>query len=282
VARIAVGIEYDGSGYSGWQAQQGLVTVQGEVEAALGQVAAVPLQVVCAGRTDTGVHAREQIAHFDTSAERSTRSWVLGANSRLPPSITLRWAQVVTEAFHARYSAQSRCYRYCILNRGERPALAARRASFVRRPLQLAAMREAAAALLGEHDFSAFRSSECQAKSPLRRLQRLRVERVGDWVLLEVEANAFLHHMVRNIAGLLIAVGKGDAPPTWAGEVLASRDRRAGAATASAAGLYLWQVTYPPAAGLRGFGLADDSAMIADLRSGPVGCPADLLDSPRG
>jgi tRNA pseudouridine38-40 synthase len=282
VARIAVGIEYDGSEYSGWQAQQGLVTVQGEVEAALGAVAAAPLQVVCAGRTDAGVHAREQVAHFDTMAERSMRSWVLGANSRLPPSITLRWSRVVSEGFHARYSAQSRCYRYCILNRGERPALAARRASFVRRPLQLDAMREAAAALLGEHDFSAFRSSECQAKSPLRRVQRLRLERVGDWVLLEVEANAFLHHMVRNIAGLLIAVGKGDAPPAWAGEVLASRDRRAGAATASADGLYLWRVRYPPGLGLPEFGPADDSAMIADLRSGPVGCPADLLDSPRG
>ncbi|MEO7773398.1 MAG: tRNA pseudouridine(38-40) synthase TruA [Steroidobacteraceae bacterium] len=270
--RIAVGIEYDGSGFAGWQLQRGLQTVQGAVEAAFTQVADSPIQVVCAGRTDTGVHAREQVAHFDTQAERSTRSWVLGANSRLVDAITVRWAQFVDPAFHARFTAQWRVYRYCILNRGERPALAARRAVFVRRPLDVARMSEAASALLGQHDFSAFRSSECQARSAVRTVRRLHLERMGEFVLLEVEANAFLHHMVRNIAGVLIAIGKGDAAPAWAAEVLASRDRRAGGVTAPAEGLYLWRVGYPP-----GFGLPNDSDMIADHRTSPVGCPADLL-----
>lgn len=272
MARIAVGIEYDGAQFSGWQAQQGQPTVQATLESALSQVADQPVQLICAGRTDAGVHAREQVAHFETTAERSTRSWVLGANSCLPAAITVRWAQVVAPHFHARYAALSRVYRYCILNRGERPALAARRAGFVRQPLRLEPMRAAAATLVGEHDFSAFRSAECQAKSPVRRLLLLRVERVGEWVLLEAEANAFLHHMVRNIAGLLIAVGRGDAAPEWASQVLASRDRRAGAATAPADGLYLWRVRYP-----REFGLPDDSAMIPGPRISPVGCPADLL-----
>jgi tRNA pseudouridine38-40 synthase len=250
VNRIAVGIEYDGSAFAGWQSQQQLRTVQQVLEGALSAVAAEPLSLVCAGRTDAGVHARCQVAHFDTHAERTPRSWVLGANSDLPTDLAVRWALPVAGHFHARYCAESRVYRYFILNRLERSALAARRAVWVARPLDAVAMAQAAGLLVGEHDFSAFRSSECQAKSPVRRLERLSVVRRGDWITIEAVANAFLHHMVRNIAGLLIAVGKGKAPPAWAGTVLAGRDRTRSAATAPAAGLYLWQVRYPGAFGL--------------------------------
>ena len=248
--RIAVGIEYDGSAFAGWQSQQQLRTVQQVLERALSAVAAEPLSLVCAGRTDAGVHARGQVAHFDTRAERAMRSWVLGANSDLPPDLALSWALPVPGHFHARYCAEARVYRYLILNRLARSALAARRAAWVARPLDALAMAQAAQLLVGEHDFSAFRSSECQAKSPVRRLERLSVVRHGDWITIEVVANAFLHHMVRNIAGLLIAVGKGKAPPAWAGSVLAGRDRSRSAATAPPAGLYLWQIRYPQAFGL--------------------------------
>jgi tRNA pseudouridine38-40 synthase len=180
----------------------------------------------------------------------------------------MRWARYVPEHFHARYSAEARTYRYCILNRPVRSALAAGRAAFHFRPLEVAAMREAARALVGSHDFSSFRAAECQARSPLRNLSALRVERCGDFVLLEVTANAFLHHMVRNIAGLLIHVGAGEAPASRAAEVLAARDRRIAPATAPAAGLYFWRVQYPAV-----FGLPDDSDIIPD----PAGCPADLM-----
>jgi tRNA pseudouridine38-40 synthase len=267
--RIAVGVEYDGSAYSGWQSQPGRATVQALLEAALARVADSPVQIVGAGRTDAGVHARGQVAHFDTDVSRSPRAWLMGANTYLPGSIALRWAREVPAHFHARYSALSRAYRYCILNRPSRPGLAASRVAFVYRPLQLAPMQEAAAWLLGEHDFSAFRSSECQAKSPVRRLQTLRLTQVGEFILLEVRANAFLHHMVRNIAGLLVSIGQGDHGPAWAAQVLASRDRRQGAATAPAAGLYFWAAQYPAV-----FGLPDDS----DMMPSPAGCPGDLLD----
>jgi tRNA pseudouridine38-40 synthase len=260
--RIAVGIEYDGSGFAGWQSQQALRTVQQLLEQALGAVAAQPVSLVAAGRTDAGVHARTQVAHFDTDAERSARGWVLGCNTELPPDVSLSWAQPVPAHFHARYCAEERTYRYFVLNRTARSALHAARATWVTRPLDEQAMREAAALLLGEHDFSAFRSAECQARSPVRRLTALNVARRGDWIVIEAVANAFLHHMVRNIAGLLIAVGKGDEPPAWARTVLESRDRKRGAATAPAAGLYLWQIRYPaafslPAPGPDGGGPAD-------------------------
>ncbi|MEP7312777.1 MAG: tRNA pseudouridine(38-40) synthase TruA [Pseudomonadota bacterium] len=266
--RIAVGVEYDGTLFAGWQSQQGLATVQDAVTAALSQVADTPLSIVGAGRTDAGVHARGQVAHFDTDVLRSTRSWVLGANTQLPPAIALQWAATMPDHFHARYSAEYRSYRYCILNRGTRPGLSAGRVAFVYRPLDVEPMQQAAALLVGEHDFSAFRSAECQAVSPIRRLSTLRVERHGDLVLLEVGANAFLHHMVRNIAGLLIEIGQGKSPPARAAEVLAGRDRRQNAATAPAAGLYLWSVRYP-----RVFELPGDS----DMMPGPTGSPADLL-----
>jgi tRNA pseudouridine38-40 synthase len=245
--RIAVGLEYDGSAYAGWQTQRSLPSVQQSSERALGAVAAQAIELVCAGRTDAGVHARGQVAHFDTEALRTVRSWVLGANSNLPPDICLAWAVPVPGHFHARYSAEARTYRYLILNRGARSALSARRAAWIWRPLDGERMAQAAQLLHGEHDFSAFRSSECQAKSPVRRMERLSVERRGDWVIIEATANAFLHHMMRNIAGLLIAVGEGDEPPEWARAVLEGRDRNRGAATAPAEGLYLWQVRYPAA-----------------------------------
>jgi tRNA pseudouridine38-40 synthase len=250
--RIAVGIEYDGSAFAGWQSQQSLRTVQQVLEQALGAVAAESLSLVAAGRTDAGVHARAQVAHFDTHAERSGRSWILGANTDLPEDVAILWARPVAAHFHARYCAEARVYRYLILNRTARSALNARRAAWVTRALDAARMQEAAAHLLGEHDFSAFRSAECQAKSPIRRLTRLAIERRGDWLTIEAEANAFLHHMVRNIAGLLIAVGKGDEPPDWARAVLEGRDRTRSAATAPAAGLHLWGVRYPAAFGLPG------------------------------
>ena len=250
MTRIAVGVEYDGSAFAGWQTQQSLRTVQAVLEKALGAVAAQIVSLVCAGRTDAGVHARAQVAHFDTDAERSARGWILGANSEAPPDVAVSWALPVPAHFHARYSATARVYRYLVLNRTARSALWAARAAWVTRALDEGRMAEAAAHLVGEHDFSAFRSSECQARSPIRRLTRLAVERRGDWITIEAVANAFLHHMVRNIAGLLIAVGRGDEPPDWARSVLEGRDRTRSAATAPAAGLYLWEVHYPAAFGL--------------------------------
>jgi tRNA pseudouridine38-40 synthase len=248
--RIAVGIEYDGSAYAGWQAQSSLPTLQGVLEQALGRVAAEPVGLTCAGRTDAGVHASGQVAHFDTHAVRSLRGWVLGANSELPRDVSVAWAMPVPGHFHARYCAEARTYRYLIANRLARPALLRGRAAWIHRPLDEARMREAAQALLGEHDFSAFRAAECQAKSPIRRMERLEVERHGEFVTIEATANAFLHHMARNIAGLLIAIGRGDAPVEFAHQVLSGRDRTRNAATAAAAGLYLLAVRYPAAFGV--------------------------------
>ena len=243
--RIALGLEYDGRGYSGWQAQTGLATVQGVTEAALAAVADEPVSLIAAGRTDAGVHAVGQVAHFDTHAERTMRGWMLGANTNLPPDVSVHWAREVPERFHARFSAASRTYRYLILNRGTRSALARGRATPIHHPLDERRMAQAAAYLLGEHDFSAFRAAECQSRTPVRRLDELAVERRGEWIVVRATANAFLHHMVRNIAGLLIAVGRGRADPEWAREVLAARDRTLSAPTAPADGLYLWRVRYP-------------------------------------
>lgn len=268
MARIAVGIEYDGSGFAGWQQQEHAPSIQQVLQQAIGRVCDHEVELTAAGRTDAGVHARGQVAHFQSAAGRSARALLLGANSGLPPMVALRWVREVPDHFHARYSAQARTYRYCILNRSARSALAAGRAAFVHRPLEVAMMRAAAIHLVGSHDFSALRAAECQARSPVRDLSVLEVQRRGDFVLLEVTANAFLHHMVRNIAGLLIHIGQGDAEPAFAAEVLAARDRRLAPATAPAAGLYFWRVHYPPV-----FGLPDDSDIIPD----PAGCPADLL-----
>jgi tRNA pseudouridine38-40 synthase len=247
MTRIAVGLEYEGTRYAGWQTQRSAETVQVFVEGALAKVAAEGVSLVCAGRTDAGVHARGQVAHFDTDASRSMRAWMLGANSELPRDISVSWVRPVPAHFHARYSAEARTYRYLIFNRASRSGLIARRATWVHRPLDAQLMSQAAAALEGEHDFSAFRAAECQARSPVRRMERITVTREGDWLAIEATANAFLHHMVRNIAGLLIRIGKGEASPSWATEVLAGRDRRLSAPTAPADGLYLWQVRYPDA-----------------------------------
>jgi tRNA pseudouridine38-40 synthase len=255
--RIAVGIEYEGSAYCGWQIQSAAPSVQRALETALSRVADEPIGLICAGRTDAGVHARAQVAHFDTQAVRGAHAWLLGANRYLPRDISLRWVRAVPDHFHARYSALARTYRYLILNRIARSALAAGRALLVHQPLDLAAMEQGARWLIGEHDFSAFRSSECQAHSPVRQLRAVQLQRSGDWISIDVTANAFLHHMVRNIVGLLLAIGLRRAPPERARFQLESRARGEGQATAAALGLYLWQVEYPP-----GFGLPADSAMI--------------------
>ena len=270
MTRFAVGLEYDGGGMSGWQSQaDGISSVQQHVEQALGRVLDHPVSVIAAGRTDAGVHARGQVLHFDTQAVRSERSLVLGTNSHLPAGIALRWARAVPDHFHARYSAHARTYRYCILNSPVRSALAAGRAAFIHRPLAVEPMQAAADLLIGSHDFSSFRAAECQARSPVRDLTGIAVRRTGDFVLVEVTANAFLHHMVRNIAGLLIHVGHEESPAQHAAELLAARDRRLAPATAPACGLYFWRVHYPPV-----FGLPDDS----DIMRCPSGCPADLMD----
>lgn len=261
--RIAIGVEYDGRAYCGWQQQSAASSVQAALQRAIGTIADEPVQLICAGRTDAGVHAFEQIAHFDTRATRSHSAWLMGTNRELAPDISVSWVRTVADHFHARYSAVTRTYRYLILNRPARSALMAGRALVVHQPLDVDSMRAGAQWLSGEHDFSAFRSSECQSKSPIRRLQSLRVARSGPWVAIDVTANAFLHHMVRNIAGLLIAIGQGRSPPERAREQLESRQRSTGAATAAAHGLYLWQVEYPPQ-----FGLPADSAIITASRTG--------------
>jgi tRNA pseudouridine38-40 synthase len=248
--RIALGIEYDGSRFLGWQTQPDGGAVQDAVEPALAAIGGCVLSVTCAGRTDRGVHAREQVVHFDTDAERPDSAWVRGANALLPDSVAVLWSRRVDAEFHARYAARARVYRYVLLNRAVRPALAARHVGWFHSALDIDAMRSAATLLVGEHDFSAFRSSECQAKTPVRTLHSLAIERQGARIDFVLRANAFLHHMVRNIVGTLVYVGKGKHPPGWAGEVLASRDRTLAAPTFQAEGLYLEKVEYEPRWGL--------------------------------
>jgi len=235
--RIALGIEYDGTDFFGWQRLTEGPSVQGAVEEALSKVAAHPVLVSCAGRTDAGVHGRCQVVHFDTDARRELRGWVLGACSNLPASVAVLWAQPVPDSFHARFSARSRRYRYHILNRPVRAALDARYVTWERLPLDAQRMHEAAQSLLGEHDFSAFRALSCQAPHPRRSVLEIGVRREGEHVMLEIEANAFLHHMVRNIAGSLLLVGRGEQPVEWMAELLAGRDRQVAGPTAPASGL---------------------------------------------
>jgi tRNA pseudouridine38-40 synthase len=220
------------------------------LQSALAAIAGEPISVTGAGRTDRGVHAREQVAHFDTTAERPQTAWVRGVNAFLPESIAVRWARAVESEFHARFSAVSRTYRYRLLNRPVRPALEARQAGWYFAPLDVAAMREAARALIGEHDFSAFRAAECQAKTPMRTVHELCIEREGDAIHFVIRANAFLHHMVRNIVGTLIYVGNGKHPPRWVAEVLDTRDRNKAAPTFAPEGLCLERVEYEPKWGL--------------------------------
>jgi tRNA pseudouridine38-40 synthase len=242
--RIALGVEYDGSAWRGWQKQPGGDTVQDELESALGRIAGERIAAVCAGRTDAGVHAAGQVAHFDTRAARPVTAWVRGVNTFLPPGIAVRWAQSVDEAFHARFSARGRCYRYLLLNRAQRPGLWHARVGWHHHPLDEERMRQAARLLLGEHDFSAFRAAGCQAKTPVKTMRRAEVRRVGDCLVFDFEAGAFLHHQVRNMVGSLAYVGQGRHPPEWIGELLASRDRTRAAPTFAAAGLYLAGVRY--------------------------------------
>ncbi len=248
--RWALGLEYDGHGFCGWQRQSDQESVQGVLETALSHVAQCPITVIVAGRTDTGVHALCQVVHFDSPVVRPPEAWVRGANTCLPKGVALRWAQAVPDHFHARFSAMARRYRYMILNQREKPALWRNHTAWIYRPLDVQAMQVAAQTLLGTHDFSAFRASACQAKSPIRDLCRLQVTRRGDLIAIDAEANGFLHHMVRNLAGVLIAVGKGDRPVGWAAEVLASCDRCQAGVTAPPGGLYFVAPRYPAEFGL--------------------------------
>jgi len=242
--RYAIGLEYDGSEFFGWQIQRQEPTVQGCLEAALSRVANQQVRAICCGRTDTGVHALGQVAHFDSDAERAEREWILGLNSHLPAGVSVLWIRPVDDSFHARFSAFSRTYRYLVLNRWIRPALESRRMSWCRVPLDADSMHEAAQALRGEHDFTSFRAGACQARHAVREIHDIAVRRAGDVVSLEVTANGFLYHMVRNIAGTLLCVGRGDAGVDWPEHLLAQRDRGKAAPTAAPEGLYLVRARY--------------------------------------
>jgi tRNA pseudouridine38-40 synthase len=243
--RIALGVEYDGSAFCGWQFQDHSPSVQEVVEKALAVIADCPVRVICAGRTDTGVHATEQVIHFDTEVERPMRSWVFGANANLPEEVAILWATPVSDEFHARFSAVRRRYRYVIYNRNVRPTFLAARTTWEYRPLDEKLMLEAAQFLIGKHDFNSYRAQGCQAKNPVRTVHQLNVTRSGELLFIDIEANAFLHHMVRNIAGVLMTIGAGEQPPQWAKEVLEHRNRTQGGVTALSSGLYLTGVDYP-------------------------------------
>ena len=244
--RIAIGIQYDGTPWQGWQTQAHGLTVQDTLQAAIRKFALQEIPIQCAGRTDTGVHAIAQVAHFDTDVVRTMQSWVRGVNSFLPPSIAIRWAQEVEPDFHARFSAVGRTYHYYLYNNPVRSPLLQGRAGWAFRPLDASRMQDAAQHLVGRHDFSAFRAAQCQASSPVRSMQSVDVERNGDLLRFTLTANAFLHHMVRNIVGSLIAVGSGAQPVSWIAELLASADRTLAAPTFMPDGLYLANIDYGP------------------------------------
>jgi len=243
--RIALGVEYDGSAYCGFQYQDHSPSIQEKVEFALGKVANHKVRVICAGRTDTGVHAYGQVVHFETESEREPHQWVFGANTNLPADISILWARFVPDDFHARYSAERRVYRYVIFNRQVRPAILAKRVSWEYRPLDADRMKLAATYLQGEHDFSSYRALACQAKSPVRTLHRLDITAQQNFIVIELEANGFLHHMVRNIAGVLMTIGAGEAETDWSRRVLENRDRTQGGVTAPPDGLYFVAACYP-------------------------------------
>jgi tRNA pseudouridine38-40 synthase len=260
--RIALGVEYDGFSYCGWQSQAEGTTVQDTLQLALSQIAGEQISVIAAGRTDTGVHALEQVVHFDTQVERPLTAWVRGVNALLPDSVTVLWAHPVPDEFHARFSAHGRSYRYLLINRAVRPAIQAGKTGWFHAPLDLAAMQAAALCLLGEHDFSAFRASQCQAKSPVKHLNQLDIRRQGEMLVFDVSADAFLHHMVRNIVGCLVYVGKGKHPPGWLNEVLDSRERSFAAPTFAPDGLYLCSIKYEAKWGLPQMG---NDTMLGEL-----------------
>jgi tRNA pseudouridine38-40 synthase len=248
--RLALGVGYRGRAYQGWQSQPGGQTVQDRLETALAQFAGAPLRTLCAGRTDAGVHAIQQVVHFDTELRREPFSWVRGSNRFLPEDIAVQWCLPVPAGFHARNSALGRRYRFVVLESPVRPALEAGLAGWVMRPLNAEAMRAAATRLVGEHDFSSFRAAECQAASPVKTLRSLAIARRGAYWRFEFDADAYLHHMVRNLMGCLVAVGSGRREPGWVGDVLAARDRRVAAPTFPAAGLYFVGPYYDPRWGI--------------------------------
>ncbi len=244
MARLAIGLEYDGRAFCGWQTQPGKCAVQDCLEQALSSVHGGPISTIVAGRTDAGVHATAQVTHFDAINFRPESAWVRGVNALLPPAVAILWAKAVNEDFHARFGARERAYRYVLLNHPVRPALMAGRVGWLHGTLDIDAMRQAATGLLGTHDFSAFRAAACQARTPVRDLRQARVEQVGDYVVFDFRANAFLHHQIRNMVGALVWIGLGRRPVDWLSELLASRDRRQGAATFAPDGLYLTAVDY--------------------------------------
>lgn len=245
--RWALTLEYDGQAFSGWQVQPQQPSVQQSLEQAIAAIAGHPVRVTAAGRTDAGVHASCQVVHFDTDTVRRQNAWLRGVNAFLPSSVSVLDAVAVDDQFHARFSARSRRYRYLILNRASRPGILAGRIGWYHAPLDCERMQQAAGLLLGEHDFSSFRAAECQARSPVKTLYAIDIRREGDVVVFDLHANAFLHHMVRNLVGCLVHVGRGRQPPQWLADVLAARTREAAAPTFMADGLYLTGVEYDPA-----------------------------------
>ncbi|CAA6809809.1 MAG: tRNA pseudouridine synthase A (EC [uncultured Thiotrichaceae bacterium] len=243
--KLAACIEYAGTNYCGWQRLSHATAVQNKVEAVLSKVANEPIEVTCAGRTDSGVHAFGQVIHFETNAVRATKGWMLGCNSNLPDDIAVRWIQTVDEDFHARFSATSREYRYVILNHRARPAILDNKVGWVYHELDAEKMHEAAQALLGEQNFSSFRASGCQAKHAMRNVELITVHRSQDFIYIDIKANAFLHHMVRNIVGSLILVGQGGQSIGWMGELLRVQNRNLAGPTAAASGLYFVRANYP-------------------------------------
>ena len=245
--RLVLGLEYDGASFHGWQRQQEVIGVQQRVEEALSRIANTSINVVCAGRTDAGVHATAQVVHFDTDCVRPERAWTLGTNTYLPDSISVKWVKPVDDTFHARFSATARRYRYIIYNNTLRSAILAKGITHIHADLDHQLMHEAAQALVGKHDFSSFRAVECQAKTATRTLSYIQVSRFADYIVIDVQANAFLHHMVRNITGSLVAIGSGEKPVAWLKDILNAKDRTLAAATARPNGLYLVNVIYPSA-----------------------------------
>ncbi len=248
--RIALGVEYDGGEYNGWQSQADGRTVQDTLQLSISQIAAEKISIIAAGRTDTGVHALEQVIHFDTQSNRPLSAWIRGVNALLPKSVAVIWAHAVPEEFHSRFSAQARSYQYVLINRPVRSAVHHGNVGWYHAPLDVDAMREGAQYLLGEHDFSSFRAAECQAKSPIKNLTQLDIHHQGNTIIFDLSANAFLHHMVRNIIGCLVYVGKGQHEPEWMRQVLQARQRKTAAPTFAPDGLYLRRIQYDPKWGL--------------------------------